>query len=202
MNKKSLHHLWQKVRLVRPRYFFIAALIFGLLSVYALRQNNLHMVQLREQVYAADKNNTDVEAALRDLREYVYAHMNTNLDSGNNAIKPPIQLKYTYQRLQEASQQGSNAVDNNTIYNQAQAYCEQLFPHGLSGSGRIPCIQQYVSSHDLHQAQAVDPSLYQFDFTSASWSFDLAGWSIILASMFALLGVAFFIVERWLHAQF
>jgi hypothetical protein len=201
MDKKTLLELRHHLRRLKHRYFLVAALACGLFSVYAVRQNNLHMVQLREAVYAADKNNGDVETALRDLREYVYTHMNTNLDSGNNAIKPPIQLKYTYQRLQEAAQQGSNAADDNVLYSQAQAYCEQLFPHGLSGSGRIPCIQQYITSHNLHQAQTVDPSLYQFDFTSASWSFDRAGWSIILTALLALLGAGLWLVRRWLHAR-
>jgi hypothetical protein len=58
------------------------------------------MVQLRDKVYVADKNNGDINGALNNLRQYVYNHMNTDLSSGGNSIKPPIQLKYTYERLQ------------------------------------------------------------------------------------------------------
>jgi hypothetical protein len=194
-NKQRVSHI------IRPQYFLAAALVCGLFSVYALRQNNVHMIQLRNQVYQADKDNGNVEIALHNLREYVYAHMNTNLDSGNNAIKPPIQLKYTYQRLQQASQQGSAVSNDNVIYSQAQAYCEQLFPHGLSGSGRIPCIQQYITSHNLHKAQSVDPSLYQFDFVSASWSFDTAGWLLVSTAILALVGLVFYAAERFSQAQ-
>ena len=182
-------------------YFLVVAVICGLISIGALRQNNLHMVQLRNQVYQADKDNGDIEAALRNLRQYVYAHMNTDLASGPNAIKPPIQLKYTYQRLQQAAQQGSQSANNDTIYTDAQTYCQQAFPHGLSGSGRIPCIQQYVSSHKLKQAQAVDASLYQFDFVSARWSPDLAGWSLVATTIFSMLFVGFYVSERWFQSQ-
>ena len=188
-----------KKQYIKPWYFLAAALVCGLISIYALRQNNLHMIQLRNNVYTTDKDGGDVEGALRQLREYVYSHMNTDLASGPNAIKPPIQLKYTYQRLQEASQQGSGsgAVSNDTIYTDAQTYCQQLFPHGLSGSGRIPCIDQYISSHNLKQPQTVDTSLYQFDFVAAKWSPDLAGWSLVATAAFGLLFVGFFAAERW-----
>src|SRR5690349_383020 len=77
-------------------YLFIAS---SLLCVLALRHNNVRMTQLRDAVYVADKNNGDVNAVLNNLRKYVYAHMNTDLSSGSHGIKPPIQLKYTYQRL-------------------------------------------------------------------------------------------------------
>ena len=49
--------------------------------------------------------------------------MNTNLSSGGNAIKPPIQLKYTYERLL-ATEQAKTAASNSKIYTEAQAYCQ------------------------------------------------------------------------------
>jgi hypothetical protein len=84
-----------------PSYFFLGLFILSLIiCINALRNNNQTMIKLRDEVYAADKNNGDVNAALNSLREYVYSHMNTDLSSGGNSIKPPIQLKYTYERLQ------------------------------------------------------------------------------------------------------
>jgi hypothetical protein len=70
----------------------------------ALRHNNETMVKLRTAVYEADKNSGDVNTTLNKLRKYVYAHMNTDLSSGGNTIKPPIQLQHTYERLQAAEQ--------------------------------------------------------------------------------------------------
>ena len=89
-----------------PSYVFLALFVLGvLISISALRHNNQTMINLRDEVYAADKNNGDVNTALKNLRQYVYSHMNTDLSSGGNSIKPPIQLKYTYQRLQDQQEQ-------------------------------------------------------------------------------------------------
>jgi hypothetical protein len=82
------------------------------------------MIQLREKVYEADKSNGDVNTALNNLRRYVYGHMNTNLSSGGNAIKPPIQLKYSYERLQATEQKRVDNANSN-VYTQAQLYCQQ-----------------------------------------------------------------------------
>jgi hypothetical protein len=45
------------------------------------------MIELREQVFEADKEDGDVEGALRELREHVHSHMNTDLASGENAVQ-------------------------------------------------------------------------------------------------------------------
>src|SRR6185312_3752548 len=97
-------------------YLFLAT---SIISVFALRHNNQTMVDLRNDVYTADKNNGDVNGALNKLREYVYGHMNTNLSSGNNNIKPPIQLKYTYQRLYDAQANKVQAA-NQQLYTDAE----------------------------------------------------------------------------------
>src|SRR5256885_13361455 len=127
MSKKQLKNLWAKIRPLRPRYFLAVVLITGAVSVYALRQNNLTMIHLRSKVATADEQNGDVEAALRNLREFVYSHMNTNLSSGNNPIKPPIQLKYRYDRLVQA-EKDKTAASNAQVYTAAQAYCEKQVP--------------------------------------------------------------------------
>lgn len=181
MDKRQLHHLWTKLRLVRPWYFLAAAAVFAVLAVGGLRQNNLHMIRLREAVYKADEQNGDVETALRKLREYVYAHMNTDLASGTNAIKPPVQLKYRYERL-AAGEKARVSAENSKIYSNAQAECERRFPQSFSGSGRIPCIQEYVASHTIQEVPIPD-SLYKFDFVSPRWSPDVAGWSLVLAGV-------------------
>lgn len=158
-------------------YLFIAA---GLICVLALRHNNQTMVNLRADVYAADKDNKDVNAALNNLRRYVYGHMNTNLSSGNNNIKPPIQLKYTYQRLYDA-QISRVEQANQQIYTDAQNYCQSI-NKAFFGTTRVPCVQNYVINHGVKAADINIPAgLYQFDFVSPSWSPDLAGWSLVLA---------------------
>jgi hypothetical protein len=176
MNKRHLHHLWAKVRILKPWYFL------------ALRANNQHMAKLRTAVYSADKNDTDVQAALNQLQAYVTAHMNTNLTAGNTSVYPPIQLKYTYQRLQDAqSDQLANA--NTDLYTDAQHYCEQQDPVDFSGHNRVPCIENYVETHDAAQLPAIPDALYKFSFVSPTWSPDLAGWSLLVTIVFGLLFV-------------
>lgn len=193
MNRKYLHHVWStRIKPIHPAYLIVAFLLAAGICTVALRDNNLGMVKLRDAVYAADEKNQNVEQALRDLRSYVYAHMNTNLASGETPVYPPIQLKYTYQRLVEADQKRA-AETAGHIYSDAQAECERRYPDSFSGGPRVPCIQQYVSDHGVKTLKIPD-SMYKFDFSSPSWSPDLAGWSL-LASIFlgalAVIRIAF-----------
>lgn len=198
MNKRRLHHTWTRLRLVKPWYFLIIAIISTVVCVFALRANNQHMVTLRNDVYKADQKNTDVEGALRQLQAYVTAHMNTSLTSGAGSVYPPIQLKYTYERLLQA-QQSQLAQTNTQLYTEAQHYCEQQNPTDFSGHNRVPCIEQYVSSRtpDNVQLPAISPSLYQFSFASPTWSPDLAGWSLAVAALSGLLFVITLLAGLW-----
>lgn len=157
------------------------ALLLFVTAIFALRANNQRMLELREAVFAADEQDGDVETALRNLREHVYAHMNTDLAAGENAIRPPIQLKYRYERLAAAEQEKLKVGSNGDIYAQAQTYCEQKFPSGFSGSNRLPCIREYLDTHGAAPVEdvSIPEDLYKFDFVSPRWSPDLAGLSIV-----------------------
>jgi hypothetical protein len=164
---------------IHPGIFLGAAIISGIICVFALRSNNEHMITLRDAVFSADKNNGDVNGALRNLQYYVTSHMNTNLSSGNGSVYPPIQLKYTYNKLVAA--QASSIHDQKTqLYNQAQTYCQQLDPVDFSGRNRVPCIENYVRTHNA-TAVTIPDSLYEFSFISPSWSPDLAGWTMVVS---------------------
>jgi hypothetical protein len=182
MDKRKLHHVWRYLRHVHPWYFLVLTLLFAGLTVVGLRQNNQRMIVLREAVFAADKKGGDIESALGELRYYVSRHMNTNLSAGANAVHPPIQLKYTYERIQAARQQALGQ-NNSSLYGQAQETCNQ---QGQTGSAQetISCIQNFMAARGV-QLEDVPDALYKFDFMSAKWSPDLAGWSIILAVLSA-----------------
>lgn len=196
MNKKYLHHLWTKIRSIKVWYLLAAFLVMSTVAVFALRQNNMGMIELRQAVYEADEKGSNVEGALQELRKYVYSHMNTNLASGQTGVYPPIQLKYTYQRLQEAEKSKANK-DSAQIYTDAQAECERQHPSGFSGSGRIPCIEDYVTKHNV-ATKPVPDALYKFDFVSPSWSPDVAGFSVALAVILLVLLVIRIILGQWL----
>jgi hypothetical protein len=189
MNKKYWHYIWTTyIRPVKLWYLLVLCFLSGVVCVFALRSNNQHMGKLREAVYTADKNNTDVVGALQKLQTYVNSHMNTSLATGNTSVYPPIQLKYTYQRLQDAAQEKA-ATSNTALYSEAQKYCEQQDSTDFSGRNRIPCIEEYVTAHGGTTAQKIPDSMYKFDFASPTWSPDLAGWSLVLAGLFDVLFV-------------
>jgi hypothetical protein len=193
---RKLHSFLQRINV----YVLVVTLVVSTtICVFALRQNNLQALKLRDAVIAADKDNKDVEGALKELRTFMYSHMNTSLSSGPNAIKPPIQLKYSYERLVEAEQQRLT-VENSKVYIEAQAECERRFPKGLSGSGRIPCITDYVASRGIEQKNIPD-SLYKFDFVSPTWSPDLAGWSMLAAIVSGAFLVLRLLLDRWAKAE-
>jgi hypothetical protein len=197
MNKRHLHHLLVRLRPYSIGYFVAAFVVMSVLGLYALRQNNLGAVRLRDQLLEVDKQSGNVEEALGKLRGYMYSHMNAQL-SNDNGIYPPIQLKYTYERLAAAEKQRVQTA-NQKIYNDAQRTCEALVPGGLSGSGRIPCIQQYVDTKGQKELPVPD-ALYKFDFVSPAWSPDLAGFLTILAFMTLILLIARVASEIWLKA--
>lgn len=192
MNKRKLHHLWTKLRLVKPWYFLALAVLSTVICILALRANNQQMITLREAVFTADKNGGDVQAELRKLQAYVTSHMNTDL-STDNGVYPPIQLKYTYERLSKAAGQ----QNNDDIYTNAQRHCERTNPAGFYGGGRIPCIQAYVKAHPVKEPEVIPDSLYKFAFVSPRWSPDLAGWSMVLAALSFLAFVVSFVVHKW-----
>ncbi len=199
MDKRFFKRFNKLLRSVNIWIFLVIAVVAGLVAIYSLRQNNLRAIELRNQVVEVDKNNGDVESALRELREHIYSHMNTNLSSGDNSISQPIQLKYRYERLVEAEQK-KLSVQNTQIYTEAQAECEKQFPVGLSGSGRIPCITEYVSARGVEQKE-IPEELYKFDFVAPFWSPDLAGWSLVISSIALALFVIRFGLEKYVQKE-
>ncbi len=196
VDNKKLHHLLARIRRLPHWGFFVAGVILLFVAAFALRANNQHMIELRQAVFAADEQDGDVESALRELREYVYAHMNTDLAAGDNAIKPPIQLKYRYERLVLA-ENAKLSTSNETIYTDAQNHCEQAVSTGFSGRNRLDCIKEYVDAHGVQtQAVNVPDALYKFDFISPTWSPDLAGWSLVAAALCFVAFTVLFLIEH------
>lgn len=200
MNKRKLHHIWVLLKRVNYWYFLAAFLLSALVAIFALRQNNLTAVKLRDEVLKVDQQNGNTEAALKKLREYVYAHMNTGL-STDTSVYPPIQLKYSYDRLLQA-EKDRVATQNGSTYNDAQIYCEKNFPQSFYGAGRLPCIQSYLDGHPNIQPRQVPDSLYKFDFVSPVWSADLAGISLVGSGLFLALFAAIFLLKFWMRYQF
>ncbi len=199
MNNQRLHQTRTRWRHIKTWHFVVLALTSATICVFALRANNQHMIKLRAAVYAADQNNTDVQLPLQALQAYVTTHMNTNLNAGKTPVYPPIQLKYTYDRLVK-TQSEAVAQSNAALYSAAQAYCEQQNHSDFSGRNRVPCIEQYVLAHDS-SLPVIPDALYKFAFVSPRWSPDLAGWSMLAAGLGTILALAAFITKHWFHRR-
>ncbi len=197
MHKRLLHHYEKRLRPISGWYLLIATVFFLSIGAFALRQNNLRMIELRDQVFQADESGEGVESALRDLRAHVHSHMNADLTSSDTAIHPPIQLQHTYERLVDKEQARVRAA-NQSVYQDAERICEGRFPAGRLANGRVQCVEQYVLENGI-QAKEMPKELYQFDFVAPRWSPDLAGWSLLLgfiAGFFLLIRTS---VALWLR---
>lgn len=199
MNKKHLYQLHKRFAILNTWLFLAVAVFFLIVGVLALRQNNLTMVELRDKVIQTDQDDGDVDKALNDLRSFVFSHMNTNLASGDFAIKPPIQLKSRYDRLVVAEQARVQEA-NRQVNAEAETRCRQQFPGDGPNIPRVSCIQQYVSVSAVEE-QPIPAELYKFDFISPRWTPDVAGISLVLSGIFFLCFAARFAVERWFMYQ-
>jgi len=178
---KLMKQIFHKIAAVSAKTWLYLFAVTAVICVISLRHNNQTMTRLRDQVYAADKNNGDINGALNNLRSYVFAHMNTSLSTGTN-IKPPIQLKYTYQRLYDAAYNDLQTA-NQKIYNDGKNACPGI-ANGYDPA-RLACIENYAVNHGVQGANINIPAgLYEFDFVSPSWSPDLAGWTLLLSGVF------------------
>jgi hypothetical protein len=197
-DKHKLHHYYRILKQISFWHLLTLTIVFSVIAALALRQNNLTAIKLRDHVLQVDKDNGAVDTALNQLRTYIYNHMNANLDTGTS-VYPPIQLKYRYDRLVAAEQDRVNKLSGN-VYSEAQKYCEQQNSKDFSGRNRVPCIQEYVTSHGGVQPNPIPDALYKFDFVSPIWSPDLAGFSLLIAGFFAMLTVIRLALSYWLKS--
>lgn len=198
MEKRKLHHLWTRIRLLSHWYFLAIAVIFLVIGVIGLRNNNLQAIELRDNVLQVDEADGDVEEALRELRDFVHSHMNANL-SGGTGLQHPVQLVHRYERLVTAERERVEK-ENQAIYPEAQAVCERQFPGNAPSGQRIACIEEYVLQRGV-QEKPIPDALYKFDFVAPRWSPDLAGWSLLLSGLFLFLFIVRFAAGKFIQKK-
>ena len=173
--KKFLHH-WRKKHL-KTRWLIAALVIFCGLSLYFLRQNNLKMVALREQVVKADVANTGVAEALEALNQDVFHHMNTK-------IVRPVELVNTYNLQAKAVIEAANTTSDRNIYSEATAACER---RGIPLTSIAQCIANYALANNPgvgpKAVQLPDKNRFIYSFATPLWTPDLAGLSLLIAGI-------------------
>ncbi len=200
MDKNNWRRFWKLYRHIKPVYMLVIALIAGYVCLASLRSNNQQMIKMRDAVYAADQNNGDIQGSLNQLQLYVLSHMNTDLSRGASSIYPPIQLKYTYERLSQARTEAL-ASTNAKLYTDAQAYCEQRNSRDFSGRNRVACISEFVQEKAPTELPVIPDSLYKYNFLSPRWSPDVAGWSMVVAILSSLGFVKVLIIDLWIKKK-
>lgn len=189
-------------RVVRRIISAVLVLMFigaGSSTAYYLRQNNLQMLELREAVFVADKDNSDIASALSKLQLFVVSHMNTALPKLGD--QKAIQLKYTYERLTTAEEARVSSA-RATLSAEATSHCQALHA-GQSFAVRSQCVEDYYAAHPVDSV-AIPKELYAFDFITPLWVADRAGISLLItAALFLVLLyriVSYLIVRKSLRS--
>ncbi len=199
MDKDRLSYIFRRSKKFNTLILLLIAVTFAVIGTFGLRHNNQRMISLRNAVFDADKQGKGIEESLKDLREFVYAHMNTNLSSGANAVKPPIQLKYQYERLTAAAQAEFDAA-NAKVLSDASNTCVAQFPGNPLNPDRLACVKSYAENHPV-KLREIPEDLYKFDFASPSWSPDTAGWSLVFAGLFGAIAAVKVMFEGFWRAE-
>ncbi len=161
-------------------------LLSGIVAGYTLRQNNLTMLRLREEVFTADETGVEVNERLIALQQYVTTHMNTELPKLGE--EKAIQLKKTYETLVSAETARVSA-ERQRIATEATTYCEATLP-SVRLTERVGCVASYTAARPVSE-KPIPKELYTFDFVSPAWSPDIAGFSLALfLALSASIGIA------------
>lgn len=185
MEKHKLYGYWHKYKTSSLVIIVVGLIVFSLSSVLFLRNNNLTMLKLKDEVVQVDASGGDVEQALIKLRNYVFSHMNTTMRPAGTS-EPPLQLVSSYNRYIEQQQAKLTAAGQSDMYTAAQANCEREYP---TIAERVNCIQLFVAENGGALAEINFPSkdLYTFDFASPKWTADWAGLSLVFTAIFLVL---------------
>lgn len=173
-NKGRLHHDWGKIDKVKTWHILVLFVMVALLAAWALRQNNLKMIDLRQKLIQADVANSGTQEAASELSRFVSNHMNTNLGQS-------VQLVNSYNRDYRALIQDSEEV-NGSIYDDAVQKCVNV---NIPVTTQSECIKQEVEKNtaNLNVGTVADLpiELYSINVLSPAWSPDLAGFSVLAA---------------------
>ena len=192
MDKRKLHQILVGLRQLRAGHLGIAFVVLLGLGVLLMRQNNLHMITLRNLVIQADEQNQNIPEALTNLRNYIAAHMNTGMGERG------IYLEHSYQRVYEGAVQG--AIQNGSEqYKQADKTCRGMYGETSSFQAYAQCVADKTANV---AAGITLPSadLYRFNFVAPAWSPDVAGFTLLAAFLAGALLAGRFLLQAVVYA--
>lgn len=180
-NKQRLKD-WLKRRRIKTWQIAVLLIICIICSAYFLRHNNLKMVELRNDVVAADEAGVGIDEAMTNLNYHVFHHMNTE-------IVRPIELVKSYQRQSEAVIKSAVQTPNRDLYAEAAQACVNR--GGLFSDIRSQCVIDYISQNNAGfggqtRIELPDKDRFVYSFASPLWTPDLAGFSILASIILGL----------------
>lgn len=176
--KRIKQHI--RKRHIKTWQLFVVFCALSLTSLFLLRQNNLKMIELRNEVIRADEQAGDVSGALKRLNEHVFKHVNTELVR-------PVELVHSYNRQAQAAIEAANRGSGRDVYAEATRACER---QGVPIANIANCAAEYA----LRNNATVDPTkiilpekdLFKHTFASPRWAPDAAGISIFITGVIGL----------------
>ena len=166
-------------------------------AAWALRQNNLNMIELRNEVVRMDEagDALKLEEALRKLQSYIGRHMNTSM--GHMGIV----LQHKYNRdVQAAVKRATDAQQINIpeeVFAQYNAECAPYL--GADEWQYVNCISTRMDfmgeNLDFSPPQLPNPDLYYVNFTPPRLSLDLAG-VLVIVNILLLLIIVFGVISN------
>jgi hypothetical protein len=165
---------------VKTWQLIVLLIIAGFVSATFLRLYNIGMVERRDAVLSADKQDDEgvLIERLYDLQRHVSGHMNTDLGRG-------VYLESSYSRDLQAwqSSQYGDSNPNGNIYKKAQEVCAPRF--SSYSSAYLQCTTGELAKYPSAADPATDTSkprqeAYIHSFSSPLWSPDFAGWSVLV----------------------
>lgn len=172
---------------MKARYFFIAAVIFGILTIVALRGNAKTALAWRDGILAKDQAAAEVDVDIKELRAYVFKHMNSSVR---------FELTGSYDRAVEAAQRESVSGE---VYSAAQAACDR---QGDSSVVQAQCVQRFLADRlSNNPVRLPEKAQYTYAFASPSWSPDWAGFSLLIALALTTTALGFYILELFAKSR-
>ncbi len=181
---------------IKPWHLFILCIITAAIGVHAVRENNIKMLLLRDEVFTADKAGEPLEIPLNKLRGYIGKHMGTSTE---------VPLKYSYERAAKKSQEIAPEVDGdpNKVFADLPASCAS---GGFIDSNK-PCVREHINKKlaEIGGQQNVlsevpDKRLFTYSFSSPIISIDIAGVSLITSAISGSHGL-WLVIWKYLRAE-
>jgi hypothetical protein len=163
----------------------VVLMVLLVVTAYALRQNNLGMLERRNAVVAADEklDNVALAAATAELQRYVGSHMNTYMGERG------IALQHSYDRdvakAVQTSVAGQRLDIPQEVYDQYAAACSSQLSAGEWHY--VNCISSHIDytgkNFDFSAPKLPVKELYYVNFTPPRISIDFAGTMVMVSGL-------------------